>query len=291
MSETLDTWLRQAEELARGAGDVLMNHYGGNLEVGYKGTVDLVTRADRASEAYLTERMADWFPDHAVLAEEGGGQSIASEYRWIVDPLDGTTNFAHNYPFFSVSIGLEHAVPGREDRAGRRGPIVLGVVFDPTRDECWTAARDKGAQLNGKPIRVSSVDRLDRALVATGFPYDVDIRPEESLAPFGAFLPRTQAVRRDGSAALNLCYLACGRFDAFWEIKLHAWDTSAGSLIIEEAGGTVTDFRGGRFDAFGLECAASNSLLHDSLLEVLAPFPRPTIPPEQRESNEVTERP
>ncbi len=261
--------LGAATDLARAAGQILMGHFRGPLEVRFKGAVDLVTPADQESEAFLAGELSRRFPEHAVLAEEGGGGERPASFRWLVDPLDGTTNFAHGYPFFAVSLALEAAEPGREREIGRRGPIVLAVVHDPTRGEVWTAARGRGAQLDGRPIRVSGVEPLSRALVATGFPYDVHQRPEESLPLFGAFLPITQAIRRDGSAALNLAYLACGRFDAFWERKLHAWDTAAGSLLLEEAGGTVSDFGGAPFDLFGDECAASNGPLHRELLEVL----------------------
>jgi myo-inositol-1(or 4)-monophosphatase len=262
--------LAVAADLAREAGRILLSHFGRPVAVEYKGAVDLVTTADRESEAFLTGELAARFPDHAVLAEEGGGGTRAAARRWLVDPLDGTTNFAHGYPFFAVSLALEEALPGREREPGQRGPIVLGVVYDPTRDELWSAARGRGAALGGRPIRVSTVEPLARALVATGFPYDVHERPAESLSLFAAFLPVTQALRRDGSAALNLAYLACGRFDGFWERKLHAWDTAAGSLLIQEAGGAVSDFRGRPFDPFGEECVASNGLLHRSLLDVLA---------------------
>jgi len=265
----------RAEEWARGAGAVLREHAGRAFEVDYKSSQDLVTSADRASEAYLVEAIRRRYPDHAVLAEEGSGREAAGRYRWLVDPLDGTTNFAHGYPFYCVSMALEQAEPGREGATGRRGPIVAACVYDAVRDECWTAARGEGAKLDGRPIRVSQVRTLERALAATGFPYDFRERPEESLPFFEALMHETQAVRRDGSAALNLCYLACGRFDAFWETKLHAWDTSAAWLVIEEAGGRVTDFVGGAFDPFGMECAASNGLLHDELLGVLGRFPRP----------------
>jgi len=265
----------EAEAWARRAGIILQEHAGRALEVENKGDQDLVTSADRASEAYLVDAIRRRYPNHAVLAEEGTGREVPAPYRWLVDPLDGTTNFAHRYPFYAVSIALERAEPGHEGAAGRRGPIVAACVYDPVRDECWTAARGEGARLNGQTIRVSDVPTLDRALAATGFPYDFKQRPEDSLPFFEAFLHETQAVRRDGSAALNLCYLACGRFDAFWETKLHAWDTSAAWLVIEEAGGRVTDFRGGPFDPFGAECAASNGVLHGALLEVLGRFPRP----------------
>ena len=264
-----------AEELARGAGAILLDYAGRVLDVDYKSVQDLVTSADRASEKYLVSEIERRFPDHAVLAEEGSGNERAARYRWLVDPLDGTTNFAHRYPFYCVSVALEEALPGREAAAGMRGAIVAGAVYDPQRQECFSAARGEGATLNGAPIRVSSVTQLERGLLATGFPYDFRERPRDSLERFAAFLHDAQAVRRDGSAALNLCYLACGRFDAFWELKLHAWDTAAAWRIVEEAGGLLTDFVGGSFDPFAIECAGSNRHLHDALLAVLARFPRP----------------
>lgn len=270
-----EDWRTAAEEMARGAGAILMRYFGGSFEISYKGAQDLVTPADRESEAFLASEIARRFPDHALLAEEGGGRGPAARYRWLVDPLDGTTNFAHGYPFFTVSLALEEALPGREAQPGRRGPVVAAAVYDPTRDECFTAAAGGGARLNGRPIRVSAAETLERSLAVTGFPYDLRRDPEESVRYFTALLPLTEAVRRDGSAALNLSYLACGRFDAFWEIKLHAWDTAAGALLVEEAGGKVTDFRGGPFDPFGIECAATNGRVHAELLEVLGRLPRP----------------
>jgi len=264
-----------AEELARGAGAILLDYAGRVLDVDYKSAQDLVTSADRASEKYLVTEIERRFPDHAVLAEEGSGHERAARYRWLVDPLDGTTNFAHRYPFYCVSVALEEAHEGREAAAGSRGAIVAGAVYDPQRQECFSAARGEGATLNGTPIHVSSVTELERGLLATGFPYDFRERPRESLEAFEAFLHDAQAVRRDGSAALNLCYLACGRFDAFWELKLHAWDTAAAWRIVEEAGGLLSDFVGRAFDPFKIECAGSNRHLHDALLAVLARFPRP----------------
>src|SRR5262249_2424873 len=192
------------------------------------------------------------------------------------DPLDGTTNFAHGYPFYAVSVAVEEADAGRESARGPRGAIMAGAVYDPQRDECFSAARGQGASLNGSAIHVSAVSRLERGLLATGFPYDFRERPRESLDAFEAFLHEAQAVRRDGSAALNLCYLACGRFDGFWELKLHPWDTAAAWRIVEEAGGRLSDYAGGPFDPFGIECAGSNRLLHDAVLAVLARFPRPS---------------
>jgi myo-inositol-1(or 4)-monophosphatase len=263
-----------AEELARGAGAVLLDYAGRSFEIDYKSAQDLVTTADRASEAFLVAEIERRFPDHAIVAEEGSGRDRPARYRWLVDPLDGTTNFAHRYPFYCVSVALEEAANGREAEPGARGEIVAGAVYDPQRQECFSAARGEGATLNGRPIGVSGVGELGRGLLATGFPYDFREHPRESLDYFEAFLHDAQAVRRDGSAALNLCYLACGRFDAFWELQLHAWDTAAAWRIVEEAGGRLTDFRGGPFDPFGAECAGSNGLLHQALLQVLGRFPR-----------------
>jgi len=267
---------RAAEELARGAGAVLLEHASRSFEVDYKSVQDLVTSADRASEAYLVAEIERRYPGHAIVAEEGSGRDRTARYRWLVDPLDGTTNFAHGYPFYAVSVAVEEADAGRESARGPRGAIVAGAVYDPQRDECFSAARGQGASLNGRAIHVSAVSRLERGLLATGFPYDFRERPRESLDAFEAFLHEAQAVRRDGSAALNLCYLACGRFDGFWELKLHPWDTAAAWRIVEEAGGRLSDYAGGPFDPFGIECAGSNRLLHDAVLAVLARFPRPS---------------
>ncbi|HKA25585.1 MAG TPA: inositol monophosphatase family protein [Candidatus Eisenbacteria bacterium] len=267
---------RAAEELARGAGAVLLEHASRSFEIDYKSVQDLVTSADRASEAYLVAEIERRYPGHAIVAEEGSGRDRTARYRWLVDPLDGTTNFAHGYPFYAVSVAVEEADAGRESARGPRGAIMAGAVYDPQRDECFSAARGQGASLNGRAIHVSAVSRLERGLLATGFPYDFRERPRESLDAFEAFLHEAQAVRRDGSAALNLCYLACGRFDGFWELKLHPWDTAAAWRIVEEAGGRLSDYAGGPFDPFGIECAGSNRLLHDAVLAVLARFPRPS---------------
>jgi myo-inositol-1(or 4)-monophosphatase len=221
-----------------------------------------VTEYDRASEACVLGALARRFPDHAVLAEESGshaGVVGGPAYRWIVDPLDGTTNFAHGLPFFCVSIALE--VEGRR---------ALGVLYDPMRDECFAARAGAGATLNGAPIAVSSAATLDHALGGTGFPYDVMDQPEETLRWFTPMLPRLRGVRRLGSAALDLAYVACGRLDLFWEVKLHAWDVAAGILIVEEAGGCVTDFTGGPVAPEPSEIAASNGRLHPALLAALA---------------------
>ncbi len=259
-------WLEDAIDVARGAGRILRAGYGRPGAIDYKGGIDLVTEFDRLSEAFVRAELARRFPGHAWLGEESGASLPAEqvpEFRWVVDPLDGTTNFAHAYPFFAVSIALEV-----------RGERALGVVYDPLRDECFSALRGAGARLNGVPIAVSRETRMERALAATGFAYDVHEKPEETLRFFEPFLSRVQGIRRDGSAALNLAYLACGRFDLFWEVKLHAWDVASGALLVEEAGGRVTDFVGGAMPADGFEVAASNAELHPQLLAILGGIKR-----------------
>lgn len=261
-------WLEDAVAVARGAGRILRAGYGRPGAIDYKGGIDLVTEFDRLSEAYVRAELARRFPGHAWLGEETGASAARAsepvpEFRWVVDPLDGTTNFAHAYPFFAVSIALEV-----------RGQRALGVVYDPLRDECFSALAGAGAWLNGVPIAVSRESRLERALAATGFAYDVHEKPEETLRFFAPFLSRVQGIRRDGSAALNLAYLACGRFDLFWEVKLHPWDVAAAALLVEEAGGRVSDFAGGPMPADGFEVASSNGVLHSGLLSILAPISR-----------------
>jgi myo-inositol-1(or 4)-monophosphatase len=248
-----------AVELAREAGSLLRAGYGTIHAPERKGRIDLVTEFDRRSERLLLSRIAERFPGHAVLAEESGAHAAGgATVRWLVDPLDGTTNFAHNYPFFAVSIGVE-----------AEGELVAGAVYDPVREEMFAAARGAGAALNGSPIRVSDVARVEDALLVTGFPYTVRERLDEILALFRDFLIRAQGVRRDGSAALNLCYLAMGRFDGFWELSLAPWDMAAGVLVVREAGGTVTRFDGGTFRLDGAEILASNGRLHQEMIGIL----------------------
>lgn len=252
-----------AIELAREAGAILREGHGRAHTPERKGRIDLVTEYDRRSEALLLRRLAERFPGHAVLAEESGAHAGSGPAtRWLIDPLDGTTNFAHNYPFFCVSVGAEH-----------EGEMTAGAVYDPVRDEMFAAARGHGATLNGRPIRVSDVERLEGALLVTGFPYDVREKPEPLLSQFRAFLMRAQGIRRDGSAALNLCYLACGRFDGFWEAHLAPWDMAAGTLIVREAGGMVTDHDGGALRLDGKRILGSNGRLHEEMKGVLSAFP------------------
>ncbi|MBI2090014.1 MAG: inositol monophosphatase [Deltaproteobacteria bacterium] len=258
--ETTEPFLVAAEEAARAAGALIVENWQRFKEIEYKSAIDIVTEVDRKAEEKIVGILLQRFPDHAILAEEETRISgSAGEYRWIIDPLDGTTNFAHGYPQVSVSIALEKAQR-----------ILLGVVFDPLRQELFTAAEGRGAFLNDSPIRTSKTAELDKALLATGFPYDRRERADFYLNFFKAFLVRCQGIRRAGSAALDLCYLACGRIDGFWELKLHAWDTAAASVIVREAGGNLTDFNGNAFTIWGEETLGSNGLIHAEMLEVLA---------------------
>jgi len=245
--------------IAREAGALLMPYFQQGLKIEYKGDADLVTAADRASEKLIRERIGKQFPSHDVLGEEQGLNDQGSDYRWYVDPLDGTTNFAHGYPVFCVSMALEHRPPGQ---AGKR---VAGVVYDPTRDELFTAQTGKGAQLNGKAIHVSKATQLRECLVATGFPSHKRHK-NPNIHFYHQITLRTHGVRRAGSAALDLCNVASGRFDGFWEFNLNPWDTAAGVLILEEAGGRVTRFDGSPFELDSRETLGSNGLVHDALL-------------------------
>jgi myo-inositol-1(or 4)-monophosphatase len=252
-------FLSIALDAARGAGRLLRDELGGARLISHKRSViDLVTEMDQRSERFIVERLLGAFPDHGVLAEEGGATRGRSEYRWVIDPLDGTTNYAHGLPVFAVSVALEHA-----------GVVELGVAYDPTRDECFVAERGHGATLGGEPIRVSTTPSLDGALLVTGFPYDIRTTVETNLPEYAALSVRAQAVRRLGSAVLDLCYVACGRFDGFWELALGPWDMAAGGLIVQEAGGRVTSVRGGPWRLEGPGILASNGLVHDAILSGL----------------------
>jgi myo-inositol-1(or 4)-monophosphatase len=244
--------------IAREAGALLLTYFHQGLKIEYKGDADLVTAADRASEKMIRERISQQFPSHDVLGEEQGLNDLGGEYRWYVDPLDGTTNFAHGYPVFCVSMGLEH-------RAWDEGRRIAGVVYDPTRDELFTAEQGKGAHLNGTPIQVSKAAHLRECLVATGFPSHKRHK-NPNIHFYHQITLRTHGVRRSGSAALDLCNVASGRFDGFWEFNLNPWDTAAGVLIVEEAGGKVSRFDGSQFQLDSRETLASNGLVHDALL-------------------------
>ncbi|MBI5755774.1 MAG: inositol monophosphatase [Nitrospirae bacterium] len=251
-------FLKVAEHAARVAGGIQMKHLGKPLEVEFKGEVDIVTKVDRLSEEAIVAIIRDAYPDHQIMAEEGTAKKGDSQYRWIIDPLDGTTNYAHAFPCFAVSIGLEVS-----------GKVVAGVVYDPVRDECFTAVDGGGAYLNGRPIQVSTIDRLDRALLATGFPYDRREHADRYLVPFKNFLLKAQEVRRPGAASIDLCYLASGRIDGFWECKLHPWDVAAASVIVREAGGMMSDFSGNEYSVYGEETLASNGRIHTEMVEML----------------------
>jgi len=254
--------LNFAIQTARDAGRLLAERFGRNLRISNKSELDLVTESDLASERLIIDRIKTHYPRHAILAEESGASAPAggasSEWRWIIDPLDGTTNYAHGYPCFCVSMGLEH-----------QGRLQLGVVYDPMRDEVFSAERGEGAALNDKRIHVSSTPNLASALLCTGFPYDVRER-SEFARHFSNFIMNAQGVRRDGAAALDLAYVAAGRFDGFWEEGLKPWDVAAGALMIEEAGGRVSNYANGPLDIFNPPILASNGLIHEQMMHVLA---------------------
>ena len=242
------------QSIAREAGALLMDFFHQRVKIEYKGDADLVTVADRKSEALILERIRKQFPTHDVMGEEGARIESGSDFKWYVDPLDGTTNFAHGFPVFCVSLAVEY-----------RGRRVAGVIYDPTRYEMFTAELGKGALLNGQPIHVSATSRLAECLVGTGFPSQKRHK-SPNIYFYHQLTLRTHGVRRAGSAALDLCNVACGRFDGFWEFNLNPWDTAAGVLIVEEAGGRVTNFSGGPFRLDSRETLASNGLVHDALI-------------------------
>jgi myo-inositol-1(or 4)-monophosphatase len=246
--------------IAREAGALLMDYFHQHLKVEYKGEADLVTAADRASEALIRERIRAQWPTHDILGEEQGLSDQGSNYRWYIDPLDGTTNFAHGYPVFCVSMGLEYRAGSSQD--ARR---IAAVIYDPTRDELFSAEPGKGARLNGEPIRVSKTSALKESLLATGFPSQKRHK-NPNIFFYHQLTLHTHGVRRAGSAALDLCNVASGRYEGFWEFNLNPWDTAAGVLILEEAGGKVTRFDGSPFEIDSREVVASNGLIHDALL-------------------------
>jgi myo-inositol-1(or 4)-monophosphatase len=280
-TETDFTWVPRAAEIARTAGGKLREFFERGVETEYKGDVDLVTVADRSVEAFLQDALLTAFPSHGIYGEEGTRDRLDAEFRWYIDPLDGTTNFAHGFPHFCVSMGLEQRVEGLA--AEKDGPIVAGVIYDPMRDEMFIAERGSGAFLNGKPIHVSSVPVLGEALVATGFP-SRKRHDNPNIHFYQEFTLRSHGVRRAGSAALDLAYVACGRMDAYWEFNLNPWDTAAGFLLVEEAGGMITGFDGTYRKLDSQEILASNQLIHHELLIMfgdmfagrnLAPLPSP----------------
>jgi myo-inositol-1(or 4)-monophosphatase len=255
-------FLTTAVEAVVRAGDLQMAHFGRDFEINKKGTIDLVTDVDIAVERMFRALIAERFPDHQILAEELGGAAAAPPGPcWVFDPIDGTTNFAHGLPIFCASLALEID-----------GAAHVGAVYDPTRKELFTAERGGGAFLNGVPLRVSSAAQLVDAMLVTGFPYDVHGRVDEIVGLFGAFVGQARAVRRLGSAAIDLCYVAAGRLDGFWETDLKPWDIAGGALIVSEAGGRVTGTDGGGFASHGGQVLATNGHLHDAMLAVIAAF-------------------
>jgi myo-inositol-1(or 4)-monophosphatase len=257
-TKDMENFLSAAIEIAREAGALLNGRFERPHEISYKRPMDIVTEADRRSEALITGRLREIFPSHSIVAEEGGNYKSNSDYCWYVDPLDGTTNFAHGFPVFCVSLGL-----------ALRDEVIAGVIYDPTRDELYTAERGSGAFRNGQPLRVSRIDALSEGLLATGFPpHSTD--HERNLQYYFHFTRVSHGVRRAGSAALDLCTVAAGRFEGFWELKLNPWDKAAGVLMVTEAGGQITDLSGGPFNLLADEIFASNGLVHEAMVQVFS---------------------
>ena len=274
-------WVTGAAPIAKEAGALLREFFADGVETEYKGDVDLVTVADRTAEKLIRQRLGETFPNHGIFGEEGTRERLDQEFRWYVDPLDGTTNFAHGFPQFCVSLGLEQR-PERV-RSDEDGTLVAAVIYDPMRDELFAAEKGRGAQLNGKALHVSRNAMLAEALVATGFP-SRKRHQSPNIHFYQEFTLRSHGVRRAGSAALDLAYVAAGRMDAFWEFNLNPWDTAAGILLVEEAGGRVTDFSGRQYRLASDEVLASNGFIHEELLRFfddmfagrdLSPIPTP----------------
>ncbi|WP_263417510.1 inositol monophosphatase family protein [Terriglobus albidus] len=281
---------QKAAEIAKEAGALLRSYYESGVAAEYKGDVDLVTVADRASEKLIGERLRQVFPDHGIYGEEGTRQALDAEFRWYVDPLDGTTNFAHGFPYFCVSMGLEQRASSL--RPDEDGELVAGVIYEPLRDECFIAGKGEGAWLNGRRISVSKTELLQESLLATGFPSHK--RHENPNIHFYQQLTlRSHGVRRAGAAAIDLAYTACGRLEAFWEFNLNPWDTAAGVLLVREAGGTVTGFDGSPFKLDSREVLASNGRISKEMQTMftdmfagrnLEPIPTPAEFRERREA-------
>jgi myo-inositol-1(or 4)-monophosphatase len=254
----LDDLQALAIQAVRESGRIQKEWLRKDKKVELKGAINLVTEVDRRCEQRIIEIIKKAFPQHNILTEETPMPELPSPYRWIIDPLDGTTNYAHGYPCFCTSLALE-----------LEGEVILGAIYDPLLDELFTAQKGKGSFLNNERISVSLTDQLTNTLICTGFPYDLRESRENNLDHFNNFIMEARAVRRDGSAALDLCYVAAGRFDGFWELKLYAWDVAAGKLLIEEAGGTVSDFRGDPLNIYGQQILASNGRIHKEMIGVL----------------------
>jgi myo-inositol-1(or 4)-monophosphatase len=263
-------YLEAAMEIAREVGAILREEFDRPAEISYKGDVDIVTQADKRSEKAIVTRLTEFFPEHSIAAEEGTGHEGKSEFRWHVDPLDGTTNFAHGYPCFCVSIAL-----------AQRETLLAAVVFNPYYNELFAAARGQGATLNGKPIHVSKMASVSTSLLCTGFPVQ-NRQLSPNLQFYGDFTMRSHGVRRDGSAALDLASVAAGRFEGFWEFGLKPWDTAAGVLLIEEAGGKVSDFAGAPYRSGGPVILATNGLIHEEMRTVALGIYERVVSPAKR---------
>ena len=257
--ENYQNYLDAAVEAALTAGRYQRYRFASQVDIAMKGDKDLVTEVDRDSERLIVEHLLSRFPDHLILAEEGEYPRTGSSFRWIIDPVDGTTNYAHGFPWFCVSIALESA-----------GELLAGVIYSPMHDELFTAAKDGGAYLNGRRLHVSTRSPLRDTLLGTGFPYDCATDPANNFNSFIAFQKAARGIRRAGAAALDLAYVAAGRLDGFWELKLKPWDVAAGVLMIREAGGTVTTFDGSAYDVSNHRIVASNGLIHGEMVSMLA---------------------
>jgi len=251
--------LRFTEDIARRAGEILKKNFANAHRVKYKGRIDPVTEADLRSEKFITSQIRKHYPDHTILAEEGTGSGEAAEFRWVIDPLDGTVNYAHGFPIYCVSIGLEH-----------EGRMVLGAVYDPERDEMFRGGRGIGSFMNRTRLQVSTETSVERALLATGFGYNIATARRNNLGLFARMAKKAQGLRRPGSAAMDLCWTAAGRVDGFWELYLHPWDTAAALVIVEEAGGKVTQLDGSPYSIFNRSLLAANPKLHPKLRRLLS---------------------
>lgn len=256
----LSRYLAVGVEAARKAGTYSKSKWGTHLDIEYKGEINLVTEVDKNSEKMIVETLRAAFPDHDILGEEGMSERKDSPFKWVIDPLDGTTNFAHGYPLYCVSIALEHD-----------GHIVAGVVYDPLRDELFSAFKGGGAFLNDRRVHVSRADTVIKSLIATGFSYNFKQAKDVTLEHFRNVILRAQGIRRDGVAAIDLCYVACGRYDGFFELNLFPWDMAAGLLFVLEAGGSVTRFDGSPFTIYDKDILATNGTIHDEMVSILMP--------------------
>ena len=246
-------------QISKEAGELIRNAFGKAHSIEFKtNELNLVTETDKASEKLITDFIRKKYPSHGILAEEGSEQNTSAEYLWVVDPLDGTTNFAHGLPIFSVSIGLQ-----------KNGETIAGVVYDVMRDIVYSTEKNSGSFENGRRLQVSKNENLGHSMLVTGFPYDVKQNPDKAYERFIEFLKHARAIRRLGSAAIDFCYVANGVFDGFWEVSLHPWDLCAGKLIVEEAGGLVTDFDGNKIDIYSKRILGTNGSIHQKMIDVM----------------------